>query len=253
MKTIEIRIKNMENVFSKTDKIIASYVTENPLDMSYKTITTAADDCGVSTSAMLRFVQKLGFAGYSEFKYELAKECHSSDSTMNQSDSILNQYANSILSIRDFVSEEQIKQLAKDIANAKRIFIYGNNRSGLTAKHFHLRLMQIEIVSLPITDAVLMKDLPYHTTEDALHIFISVNGNTPTCMEALKNIAPLSNTTVLLTMNAKSPYKSLVDNFILLPYVQIKSPYLDEQIIFHISLELAIPYIVEELEAKNNE
>ena len=59
--------------FTKSELIIMDYILSNLHDISSYPISTIAEKCKVSKSALLRFCQKCGFQGYSEFKYEVSR------------------------------------------------------------------------------------------------------------------------------------------------------------------------------------
>lgn len=65
------------------DYYILDYIERHPNDTQKMTIVALSDACMTSKSTILRLTQKLGFSGYSEFKYFLKehalKEDHPSD------------------------------------------------------------------------------------------------------------------------------------------------------------------------------
>lgn len=69
--TIATLIKNAQQRFSDVDKQIARYVLQNQELIPSMSIVNLADAAFVSTSSVLRFTQKLGFSGYTDFKYSV--------------------------------------------------------------------------------------------------------------------------------------------------------------------------------------
>ena len=61
------------NEFTKSEILIMNYVMDHLDVISSYPISTVAEKCKVSKSALLRFCQKCGFRGYSEFKYEISR------------------------------------------------------------------------------------------------------------------------------------------------------------------------------------
>ena len=53
---------------SKTNKLIAEYLTQHPNEMALHSISALAEKCGVHASSLVRFAQFLGFAGFRDLQ-----------------------------------------------------------------------------------------------------------------------------------------------------------------------------------------
>jgi DNA-binding MurR/RpiR family transcriptional regulator len=69
MNKILSKIKNME--LTKVDEKIAEYFTDNLTTIGFYTSSTLANEIGVSDSSVVRFIHKLGYKGYSEFRTDM--------------------------------------------------------------------------------------------------------------------------------------------------------------------------------------
>ena len=58
---------------TNTERKICTVILDDPTVVSEHSIIDAATLCGTSKSAMLRFAKKLGYSGYSEFKYAVGE------------------------------------------------------------------------------------------------------------------------------------------------------------------------------------
>lgn len=56
---------------SKTEKLIADYILENEETIGLSTATDLAMEIGTSDTSIIRFIRRLGFSGYSDFKKEM--------------------------------------------------------------------------------------------------------------------------------------------------------------------------------------
>lgn len=56
---------------SRTDRVIAEYILENMDTIGLQTSTTLAEEIDVSDTSIIRFIRKLGFKGYAEFRAEM--------------------------------------------------------------------------------------------------------------------------------------------------------------------------------------
>lgn len=69
---MEDMVKKIQNMtLSKTDRIIAEYILEHMNTVGLQTSTTLAQDIGVSDTSIIRFIRKLGFKGYADFRQEM--------------------------------------------------------------------------------------------------------------------------------------------------------------------------------------
>lgn len=63
------KIKNLP--LTRTDRDIAEYILEHLDTIGFQTSTTLAQSIGVSDTSVIRFIRKLGFKGYAEFRSEM--------------------------------------------------------------------------------------------------------------------------------------------------------------------------------------
>lgn len=65
-------VKKIQSMtLSKTDRVIAEYILEHLSTVGFQTSTTLAQDIGVSDTSIIRFIRKLGFKGYADFRQEM--------------------------------------------------------------------------------------------------------------------------------------------------------------------------------------
>lgn len=69
---MEDLIKKIQKLYlTQTDQRIADYILEHLDTIGFQTSTTLAMEIGVSDTSVIRFVRKLGFHGYAEFRSEM--------------------------------------------------------------------------------------------------------------------------------------------------------------------------------------
>jgi len=69
MDTMISKIKAM--ALTRTDAAIAEYILDNIDTVGLLTSTSLADNIGVSDTSIIRFIRKLGFKGYTDFRNEM--------------------------------------------------------------------------------------------------------------------------------------------------------------------------------------
>ena len=71
MEDIIAKIQGME--LSKTDSLIAEHILDSIDTIGLKTSTSLAEEIGVSDTSIIRFIRKLGFKGYSDFRVTMTE------------------------------------------------------------------------------------------------------------------------------------------------------------------------------------
>lgn len=69
--SLETLVNQYYSKLNENDMLVLNYIMHNKKACSRLTITELSKHCAVSTASIVRTAQKLGFSGYSEFKYSL--------------------------------------------------------------------------------------------------------------------------------------------------------------------------------------
>jgi len=235
-----------EKDYTKSEKIISSYIKNNP-DMIVKySIVEISKLAGVSKSAFLRFCQKLGYTGYSEFKYDLSRYLLSGSNISADykvsNKEIIALYTKAIAKIPDFFSQKQILKLCELISKANKIRIYGVHETGLSAAYFSYRLSALNIDSEAITRNIDISKKASLSNQDDLNIFLSLSSTTKDIVLGLNNSLEMNAKTALITQNAKSKFLKKSDCFINIPTLDVDKSrlFLDSQSIMMIAINIFI-------------
>lgn len=119
---VEERILNKYDDLNETDLFIWNYIAKNRRKCTQLTIDSLAEKCNVSRTTISRFVKKLGFKGYSEFKIVLSWE---DDNSKNLYDNAFEMACDSIIKYVDDQRLKNYESVCKLIYEAERIFVYG--------------------------------------------------------------------------------------------------------------------------------
>ena len=65
--------------FNETEKMIAEHFIQLGKDVVSKTLTELSDEIKVSESTIFKFVKKIGFSGFQDFKISVASNFRSND------------------------------------------------------------------------------------------------------------------------------------------------------------------------------
>lgn len=247
MNPIQLMKINETNMTPSEMKIM-EYLISNLDDIQSYPMVDVASRAETSRSALLRFCQKLGYDGYSQFKYAVTQYLSSPSSTVNtakESKSIAAIYSETILKLDETIDLNSLQELKTLFKEANKIKVFGYAETGLTATHFCQRLLDINYDAQPISSvSTITANIDVASEEDLL-IFFTLSGNTSIIKNAIAHARSLNRKIVLVTQNDMTPMRQDADCFILLPFHDYENHdfILDSQIILHGFIGIFINYI----------
>lgn len=244
------KMKSLSHTFTKTDERIYNYIIENPTQFVHRNIYELAKLTGISRSAILRFSQKLGYSGFSEFKYDYSRYVHSgisskTEHTQSTISEIVDIYQKTINYMKESLDENKLNQLVEKMVSARKIKIFGINRTGHSAMQLRQRLHKIAVDGEAVIDFILIPEIASQGKPEDVHIYFSTLGETETIMEAVKLSHASGAYTVLITMNEQSKMIAFTDLYLLLPSTKMFSRdyFFDLQPINMVFIEVLISYL----------
>lgn len=249
MKTLDLIRQNMPS-FTKKEALIAEYIlNQDPVQVIQCTGEMIARNAKSSKSAFIRMCQKLGYDGFSEFKFALSREMvsntndeHTEDEPQDSMKAITNFYAKQLMNINQMVSIDEVKALGKKIIHSRKVKIIGYNRTGLSAMQLRMRLSKIGVDCEAITDPVVMRDVGEILGSEDLCIIFSIKGITDPYLDIVKNLHQKHCFFTLITMTPKNHLVPYADQLLTLPYVSRahRDTFLDDQVIFFVFIEILL-------------
>jgi len=177
------RIQRLEKL-TPSEKKIADFFSRNYADLVFENLTTISEKTNVSKPTVLRFITKLGFNRFADFKDVLRKELTLTHDTLhiryslkkkllqNSNDDVIAQnFTNTIKNLEttyDQIDKKQFMIIAKILAQAKgKIYICGQRSSHALAYMFENMIRRV------LSNTVLIKnscstepDILMNVTED---------------------------------------------------------------------------------------
>ncbi|WP_174612897.1 6-phospho-3-hexuloisomerase [Virgibacillus ihumii] len=117
-----------------------------------------------------------------------------------------------ITEVLEHVDSDQTVEAAKELQEAKRIFIAGTGRSGAVGKMFAIRLMHMGFPVYVVGESI----TPSIAPDDVL-LVISGSGSTTTLKQYATKAKEIDARVVLLTTNEDSSIGKLSDRFLRIP------------------------------------
>lgn len=119
---MEMLINKYYEQLNENDLSTLHYIIENKKKCSELSITDLANSCNISKSSVLRTAQKLGFSGFSEFKYSLKLDI---DPEAGKSKSYFQQTMVNVRHTMDFFEKADLLPIYEKIKFADHIYAYG--------------------------------------------------------------------------------------------------------------------------------
>lgn len=255
MQIIE-HIQNNYDLFTTNEKAIAQYIIKEPKDFARLNINDIVTRIGVSKAALIRFSKKLGFNGYTEFKYELNRSLLANNPTTDDFEQnniisgITQRYIHSITEMESMIDEETLKNASKALTQSNRIRIFGFNKTGHSVLQLHKRLFNTGVNAQPIVDdMVLMSDAIASTKENDSIIIISTADRTSFFTKHITEIQETGCNIILITLTKNLPISKNCDFVFTLPMsLKQYGRFIDEQALIYIFIEILMTQIAETLE-----
>lgn len=126
---------------TKSQRRVAEYIMQNPMQAAFSTIDKIAHANDVSTTTVVRLTSSLGYSGFAEFQNELkeylcTKSAPINKFSMSNMQEHENEKDNDLLEIMqteidnirktyDGLSENVIQNVCEKLANARNIYVFG--------------------------------------------------------------------------------------------------------------------------------
>lgn len=251
MNPIELLQKYYDS-FTKAEQHFADCIIKSPNIILSGTLTTLAQNTKSSNAAIIRMCQKIGFDGFAEFKfachrYLLSTDSNTEESSKDAAQNIINTYVRYINQIPLTVDKDTFKEIAKKILAAKRLEIWGINRTALPALHLSHKLGRLGIYSKMLSDEIAMSDdSDILKTGDMCILFTLKGRGTSRYQQMLENLRERGCYVLLITMNKRLPLVQIADTAVVLPWISQEnaSNFFEDQIIVYMFVELLLHEVV---------
>ena len=166
MNSFFYQVSKLRDKLSYSEGKLIDYIANNPKEVIGMPIAILASKTDVSAATIVSTAKKLGFSGYSQLKISLAAES-SNPLLLQSTDSLFsnaeNQSANALqLVIRanvaalnlidQYMDYDEIKMVAKVLANANRVYLFGEGTSDILAMEAYDFLSRLGICCIHQSD-----------------------------------------------------------------------------------------------------
>ena len=218
---------------TRSGKKLADYIFAHTGEAQYFSISTLAENSGVSEASITRFCHGLGLAGYNDFKLALAKTDHVTDmgelSDSPQgiaSEDSLNTifqkiHKASVLSLNEtleLLDENAINKAVDLLVQADRVFCFGNGGSMVMAMEAWARFSTATSRFVHVSDSHMqIMNTALATSRDVLLVF-SYSGSTKDMEDTLQIAREHGVSIILVTHYPNSRAAQFADVVLLCGY-----------------------------------
>lgn len=230
------KIKELSNLTNQ-EQAVADYIVENPSQILSMTMADLSLASYTSDATIIRLCKKLGFRGYTDFKYYLASQYHDilDNQKINESEFLANKlafrdlndlYPNSIKKAidqtKDNISLSQLSKIASNIFESKKILFYGLNTSYSIADVYSKRFSELGLDVLAETNFNFhLLSYLYTNQIPSYAILISMSGKNTMMVETAQKLKELG-IPFLAIAHTSTEYTKLADEFIKVSYEEIE-------------------------------
>lgn len=191
MEDLVRKIQSM--TLTRTDAEIAEYILAHLSTIGFQTSTTMAEEIGVSDTSVIRFIRKLGFKGYADFRSEMnartARQIDRAQPDLTPGEKYLrtlehlgssslisdvSQYTlNNLQKSYDQLDQGTVEQIVDILLSSDRKYIAGFRGTACCAQYMASKLLFLTPHVVPIlhADATAVENLLDITERDCLFLY----------------------------------------------------------------------------------
>lgn len=223
------KISHEYRFYSDTEKKVADYFLQNSNQLVKKTIAHLSEEIGVSQTTIFKFVKKLGFDGFQDFKISLAMssaqtsadpmltaytDITSKDTSAEVATKVLNSNIKSMQYLNHSITQEKLDTVLAMIQTCSYIHFFGIGGSSVVAYDSYQKFLRTKYRTDYTFDYHLqLMNATKFTDKDIVFLF-SHSGQSVETLNFAREISKGQAKLVVLTGNPYSELVSLADESI---------------------------------------
>lgn len=213
--TLEQLINENSDKLTQNDEYILSFISQNMKMSIEKTVSELAKQANLSDSTLIRLTKKLGFKGYSEFRYFLKEEY----SRIEKSKVISSDFFQPSVLVEDveatvklFENDKNIERIYKSISQSRKIFAYATGYGqGLMLKEFARCMWNTGIYVIIVPEKIELELISEDISADDMLFVISLSGKTDKVDSVLRKIQLKGTNLVSVTTFTQNKLAAMAD------------------------------------------
>lgn len=187
--TLLSRIGAMESQLRRSERKVAELVLSRPHSVVSAPIAAVAERADVSEPTVIRFCRTMGYAGFQQFKLELARSLASGvpyvlhgvtpdESTEDLTAKVIERSIATLVQVRNHLSTASLDTAIGLLADAARIEFYGHGASGIVAEDAQHKFFRLGVPTVAYRDPHVHSMSAAVLPTDAVVVAISHTGRT---------------------------------------------------------------------------
>lgn len=223
-----VKIKEYQNTYTSTERIIAKYILENYNEVLNCSAQSLGEKTGTSAAAIIRFSKKIGFNGFSELKMNLAQSQKISDETLdiiiNADDDLSTMVekccqlnTNTVLTTYQLIDLELLDRAIQLLVNAQTVYLFGVGGSDVIASDISQKFIRIGKKVIYNSDLHVQLTFLESINEYDVALFISYSGATSGLVDVAKAIKKRNVPIISITQITQNPISKISDVVLTVP------------------------------------
>ncbi|KRN31187.1 MurR/RpiR family transcriptional regulator [Weissella halotolerans] len=216
-----MRLRTLHDQLSKSDQKIADYVLSQADGARTLTIQTIADNVGLSTATVSRFVKRIGFNSFREFSLSLTMPTQSSDTFFGEIESqdgtteivhkVFSGARNALDATYSLISEETWQTALEWLITGNKIGLFGIGGSAIVALDGYHKLLRtpLDVEQHPDYDVQLMQAV--RMKKGDVGIVISHSGRNHDTLKIARQLKQNNVKIIAITAHVHSELAKLAD------------------------------------------
>ena len=258
MSVLKLLEENLSN-FSRNERRVADFILAHPKSIKELSCEAVSATCNASRSTVLRLCQKLGYQGYSDFKFALLSDLENTESalpTTSPQDHLaqeiphaISYYFHEIMQMESLLDSQILDTAIDAISHANRVITLGMLHSAVSAQQFAFRLNKFGVDAHAISDYTIMASYERILKSGDVVVIFSISGR-DTYISLAEEYRKNRVKVILITMTSNCSLSNYVDTLIAIPYpASISGMYpVDEAPIFFMVIEMLIESLHQKLQ-----
>lgn len=225
MKSALLRLRESQGSMSATERAVSDYLLDHQGEAMELSIHQLAERTFASPSTVIRMCQRIGFAGYKEFRQavtcELAvrrlnqeqehKEITQSDSLDDIVDKVTYKNIMSLEDTKNLIDTETLQTCVDLVRRSRTVLLFGLGASLCAARDFYLKFLRLNKPCVINDDWHSQLLQAKNSDHEDLGIVVSYSGETVEVIECMKALRENGTPIIAITRRVSSPVAELSD------------------------------------------
>jgi len=217
-----VKIQNLYPRLTPVEKKVADSILIDPSQVIRLTIGELAAKAGVAPSGVVRFCQRVGYAGFMQLKVDLMSQpeaprdiilpaVHPDDTTETVLEKVFQSSVQTLSDTLALIDRIAFSRAVDLLSAAGRIDFYGVGTSATIATDAYFRLMRIGFPATCAIDPLIMRVAASGLSAGQAAVGISHSGQTQETIDAVRLARSRGAATIVITSHPDSPICQFAD------------------------------------------